>query len=182
VLVSDNPRDKLKEITAKLEAGIKGIFESEQYKTYLKTLSKFHNYSMNNCLLIAFQKPDATHVAGFNAWRDDFKRPVMKGQKGIKIIAPSPFKAKKEQDKIDAQTGRPVVGRDGKPIREEVEITVPAFKVATVFDVSQTDGEPLPQLGVDELTGRVDRYKEFFAALEKSAPFPIAFDKIDRGA
>lgn len=182
VLVSDNSRDKLKEITGKLEAGIKGIFESEQYKTYLKTLSKFHNYSMNNCLLIAFQKPDATRVAGFVAWRDDFKRPVMKGQKGIKIIAPAPFKTKKEMERIDPNTQRPAIGRDGKPIREEVEITIPAFKVTSVFDVSQTDGEPLPQIGVDELTGSVDRYKEFFAALEKSAPFPIAFEKITSGA
>jgi antirestriction protein ArdC len=181
VLVSDNPRDKLKEITGKLEAGIKGIFESGQYKTYLKTLSKFHNYSMNNCLLIAFQKPDATHVAGFNAWRDNFKRQVMKGEKGIKILAPAPFKAKKEVDRLDA-SGRPVVGRDGKPVREEVEITVPAFKIATVFDVSQTEGEPLPQIGVNELTGSVAGYKEFFAALEKTSPFPIAFEGIRSGA
>lgn len=182
VLVSDNPRDKLKEITGKLEVGIKGIFESEQYKTYLKTLSKFHNYSMNNCLLIAFQKPDATHVAGFNAWRDTFKRQVMKGEKGIKILAPAPFKTKKEMDVIDPNTQRPKVGKDGKTVKQEVEITVPAFKVTTVFDVSQTDGEPLPQIGVDELTGSVDRYKEFFAALQKAAPFPIAFEQINSGA
>jgi antirestriction protein ArdC len=182
VLVSDNPREKLKEITDKLEAGIKGIFDSEQYKAYLKTLSKFHNYSLNNTLLIALQKPDATHVAGFTAWRETFKRNVLKGEKGIKIIAPSPFKAKKEMDKIDPQSGRPVTGRDGKPIREEVEITVPSFKIATVFDVSQTEGEPLPEIGVDELTGSVDKYKEFFAALEKTAPFPVAFEKITSGA
>jgi antirestriction protein ArdC len=180
-LTAENPRERMKEITGKLEAGIKGIFESEQYKTYLKTLSKFHNYSMNNCLLIAMQKPDATQIAGFNAWRDDFKRQVLKGEKGIKIIAPSPFKTKKAVDRVDA-SGRPVFGKDGRRVKDEVEITVPAFKVATVFDVSQTEGEPLPQIGVDELTGSVDRYKEFFTALEKSAPVPVAFEPITSGA
>jgi len=180
VLKSDNPRDKLKEITEKLEAGIKGIFDSEQYKTYLKTLSKFHNYSFNNCLLIAMQKPDASHVAGFNAWRDDFKRQVKKGEKGIKILAPSPFKTKKTVDAVDAH-GKPVY-KDGKRVKEEKEITVPAFKVTTVFDVSQTDGEPLPQIGVNELTGSVDKYKDFFAALEKTSLVPIGFEAIKGGA
>ena len=180
VLVADNPRDKLKEITEKLEAGIKGIFDSEQYKTYLKTLSKFHNYSFNNCLLIAMQKPDASHVAGFNAWRDDFKRPVMKGEKGIKILAPAPFKTKKQVDAVDAH-GKPIY-KDGKRVKEEKEITVPAFKVTTVFDVSQTDGEPLPQLGVNELAGSVDKYKDFFAALEKTSLVPIGFEAIKGGA
>jgi len=180
VLVSDNPRDKLTEITGKLEAGIKGVFESEQYKTYLNTFSKFHNYSLNNCLLIAMQKPDASHVGGFNFWRDEMKRPVMKGEKGIKIIAPSPFKAKKLVDAVDAG-GKPVF-KDGKRVKEEQEITVPAFKVTTVFDVSQTDGEPLPQLGVSELTGSVDKYKEFFAAIEKSSPVPISIEPITGGA
>jgi len=180
VLKSDNPRDKLKEITEKLEAGIKGIFDSEQYKTYLKTLSKFHNYSFNNCLLIAMQKPDASHVAGFNAWRDDFKRQVKKGEKGIKILAPSPFKTKKQVDAVDAH-GKPVY-KDGKRVKEEKEITVPAFKVTTVFDVSQTDGEPLPQIGVNELTGSVDKYKDFFAALEKTSLVPISFEAIKGGA
>lgn len=181
VLVADNPRDRMKEITDKLEKGIKGIFESEQYKTYLKTLSKFHNYSFNNCLLIAMQKPDASHVAGFTAWREDFKRQVRKGEKGIKILAPAPFKTKKEVDKLGAN-GKPIIGRDGKRVKEEKEITVPAFKVTTVFDVSQTDGEPLPQIGVNELTGSVDRYKDFFAALEKTSRVPIGFEKIASGA
>jgi len=180
VLKSDNPRDKLKEITEKLEAGIKGIFDSEQYKTYLKTLSKFHNYSFNNCLLIAMQKPDASHVAGFNAWKDDFKRQVRKGEKGIKILAPSPFKTKKTVDAVSAD-GKPVY-KDGKRVKEEKEITVPAFKVTTVFDVSQTDGEPLPQIGVNELTGSVDKYKDFFAALEKTSLVPIGFEAIKGGA
>jgi len=180
VLVADNPRDKLKEITDKLENGIKGIFESDQYKSYLQTLAKFHNYSMNNCLLIALQKPDATHVGGFNFWRDEMKRPVMKGEKGIKIIAPSPFKTKKTVDAVDAN-GKPVF-KDGKRVKEEQEITVPAFKVTTVFDVSQTDGEPMPQIGVNELTGSVDKYKDFFAALEKTSPVPIGFEAIKTGA
>ena len=107
VLTSENPREKLKEITGKLETGIKGIFDSEQYKNYLQTLSKFHNYSFNNCLLIAMQKPDASRIAGFNDWRDNFKRQVKKGEKGIKIIAPAPFKTTKDVDRMDAN-GKPV--------------------------------------------------------------------------
>ena len=181
VLVADNPKDRMKEITDRLERGIQGIFDSEQYKSYLQTLAKFHNYSLNNCLLIAMQKPEATRVAGFNAWRDDFKRPVMKGEKGMKILAPSSFKAKKQVDKLDAD-GKPVIGSDGKRVKEEKEITVPAYTVVTVFDVSQTDGEPLPSLGVNELVGSVDKYKEFFAALEKTSPVPVAFENITKGA
>ena len=181
VLVSDNPRDKMKEITDKLEAGIKGIFDSEKYKTYLNTLSKFHNYSFNNCLLIAMQNPAASHIAGYNDWRDKFKRPVMKGEKGIKIFAPAPFKTKKTVDAVDAD-GKPKYGKDGKRLKEEKEITVPAFKIVSVFDVSQTDGEPLPELGVSELSGSVDKYKDFFAALEKTSKVPIGFEKITSGA
>ena len=181
VLVSDNPRDKLKEITAKLENGIKSIFESEQYKKCLDTFSKFHNYSFNNCLLIAMQKPDASHVGGFNFWRDEMKRPVMKGEKGIKILAPAPFKTTKTVDAVDTN-GQPVYGKDGKREKIEQEITVPAFKVATVFDVSQTDGEPLPALGVNELVGSVDKYKDFFDALEKTSSVPVAFEAITSGA
>jgi len=181
ILKADNPRDKLKEITDKLETGIKGIFESDKYKNYLTTLSKFHNYSLRNCLLIAMQKPDATHVAGFNAWQKDFKRQVQKGEKGIKIIAPAPFKTQKEVDKLDAK-GKPIIGKDGKTVKEQQEVTIPAFTVATVFDVSQTDGEPLPQLGVSELTGSVDQYKDFFAAVEKVSPVPVDFEKIQSGA
>jgi len=182
ILKSDNPREKLKEITDKLEQGIKELFESDRYKSYLKTLSKFHNYSFNNCLLIAMQKPDATHVAGFASWRDNFKRNVMKGEKGIRILAPSPYKAKKEQDRIDPKSGRTVVGADGKAIKDMVEVTMPAFKVATVFDVSQTDGEPLPEIGVDELSGSVDKYSDFLDALKKSSPVPIEFEDITSGA
>jgi antirestriction protein ArdC len=182
VLTSGDPKGKLKEITDRLEQGIKDIFESGQYKAYLQTLSKFHNYSFNNCLLIAMQKPDATHVAGFGSWRDNFKRNVMKGEKGIKIIAPSPFIVKEERERIDPQSGRRVIGNDGKPVKDEVEVKIPAFKVATVFDISQTEGEPLPEIGVNELAGSVEKYGDFFKALEKSSPVPIAIEDIGSGA
>ena len=181
ILKANNPRDRLKEITDKLENGVQGIFESDQYKRCLDTFSKFHNYSLRNCLLIAMQKPDATHIGGFTFWRDEMKRPVMKYEKGIKIIAPAPFKTKKTVDKLDTK-GKPIIGADGKRVKEEQEITVPSFKVISVYDVSQTDGEPLPTLGVDELTGSVEQYKEFFAAIEKVSPVPVDFEKIKTGA
>ena len=182
VLTSEKPAEKLKEITDRLEQGITEFFDSERYKEYLRVMSKFHNYSFNNTLLIAMQKPDASLVAGFSAWKNNFERNVMKGQKGIKIIAPSPFKVKQEMQKIDPHTQKPVIGKDGKPVTEEKEITIPAYKVVTVFDVSQTEGKELPDIAVDELTGDVDRYKDFFAALEKASPVPIAFEKIEGGS
>ena len=156
---------------------------SGNQKGIFSTLSLiFHNYSFNNTLLIAMQKPDASLVAGFSAWKNNFERNVMKGQKGIKIIAPSPFKVKQEMQKIDPHTQKSVIGKDGKPVTEEKEITIPAYKVVTVFDVSQTEGKELPDIAVDELTGDVDRYKDFFAALEKTSPVPIAFEKIEGGS
>ena len=182
VLTSEKPAEKLKEITDRLEQGIAELFDSERYKEYLKVMSKFHNYSFRNTVLIAMQKPDASLVAGFSAWKNNFGRNVMKGQKGIKIIAPSPFKIKQEMEKIDPHTQKPVIGKDGKPITEEKEITIPAYKVVSVFDVSQTEGRELPDIAVDELTGDVDRYKDFFAALEKTSPVPIGFEKIEGGA
>ena len=182
VLTSEKPAEKLKEITDRLEQGITELFESERYREYLRVMSKFHNYSFNNTLLIAMQKPDASLVAGFSAWKNNFGRNVMKGQKGIKIIAPSPFKIKQEMEKIDPHTQKPVIGKDGKPVTEEKEITIPAYKVVSVFDVSQTEGRELPDIAVDELTGDVDRYKDFFAALEKTSPVPIGFEKIEGGA
>ena len=182
VLTSEKPAEKLKEITDRLEQGIAELFDSERYKEYLRVMSKFHNYSFNNTLLIAMQKPDASLVAGFSAWKNNFGRNVMKGQKGIKIIAPSPFKIKQEMEKIDPHTQKPVIGKDGKPVTEEKEITIPAYKVVSVFDVSQTEGRELPDIAVDELTGDVDRYKDFFAALEKTSPVPIGFEKIEGGA
>ena len=145
-------------------------------------MSKFHNYSFRNTVLIAMQKPDASLVAGFSAWKNNFERNVMKGQKGIKIIAPSPYKIKQEMQKIDPHTQKPIIGKDGKPVTEEKEVTIPAYKVVSVFDVSQTEGKELPDIAVDELTGDVDRYKDFFAALEKTSPVPIAFENIEGGS
>ena len=182
VLTSEKPAEKLKEITDRLEQGIAELFDSERYREYLKVMSKFHNYSFNNTLLIAMQKPDASLVAGFSAWKNNFGRNVMKGQKGIKIIAPSPFKIKQEVEKIDPHTQKPVIGKDGKPVTEEKEVKIPAYKVVSVFDVSQTEGKELPDIAVDELTGDVDRYKDFFAALEKTSPVPIAFENIGGGS
>ena len=181
-LTAEKPAEKLKEITDRLEQGITELFDSERYKEYLSVMSKFHNNSFNNTLLIAMQKPDASLIAGFNAWKNQFQRNVKKGEKGIKIIAPSPFKVKKEMEKIDPKTGRSVIGRDGKPVTEEKEITIPAYKVVSVFDVSQTEGRELPDIAVDTLTGDVEQYKDFFAALEKTAPVPIGFEKIEGGA
>ena len=182
VLTSEKPADKLKEITDRLEQGITELFESERYKEYLRVMSKFHNYSFNNTLLIAMQKPDASLVAGFSSWKNNFGRNVIKGEKGIKIIAPSPFTVKQEVEKTDPQTGKPVIGKDGKPVTEEKEIKVPAYKVVSVFDVSQTEGRELPDIAVDELTGDVDRFKDFFAALEQASPVPVGFEKIEGGA
>ena len=182
VLTNEKPAEKLKEITDRLEQGIKELFDSERYKEYLRVMSKFHNYSFNNTLLIAMQKPDASLIAGFNAWKNNFKRNVMKGEKGIKILAPSPFKIKQEMEKIDPATQKPVIGADGKPVTEEKEITIPAFKVVSVFDVSQTEGKEIPNLAVDMLTGDVERFKDVFTALEKTSPVPIGFEKIEGGA
>ena len=181
-LTAEKPAEKLKEITDRLEQGITELFDSERYKEYLRVMSKFHNYSFNNTLLIAMQKPDASLIAGFNSWKNQFQRNVKKGEKGIKIIAPSPFKIKQEMEKIDPQTQTPVIGKDGKPVTEEKEITIPAYKVVSVFDVSQTEGRELPNIAVDALTGDVEQYKDFFAALEKTSPVPMGFEKIESGA
>ena len=182
VLTSEKPAEKMKEITDRLEQGITELFDSERYKEYLKVMSRFHNYSFNNTLLIAMQKPDASLVAGFTAWKNNFQRNVIKGEKGIKIIAPSPFKVKQQTEKIDPHTRKPVMGKDGKPVMEEKEVTIPAYKVVSVFDVSQTEGKELSDIAVDELTGDVERYKDFFTALEKTSPVPIGFEKIIGGA
>ena len=179
LLNGQNSAERMKEITDRLETGIQELFESERYKAYLTTMSKFHSYSFNNTLLIAMQGGQL--VAGYNKWRDDFHRNVKKGEKAIKILAPAPFKAKKEVQKLDAQ-GRPVMGKDGKPVTEVQEIQVPAFKIVSVFDVSQTEGEPLPSIGVEKLTGSVERYGEFFKALEQTSPVPIGFEDIPGGS
>ena len=173
---------QVREITDKLEQGIKELFESEKFKEYLTTMSKFYNYSFNNTLLIAMQKPDATLIAGYTSWQRNFDRHVMKGEKGIKILAPAPYKAQEEREKIDPTTQKPVLDADGKPVTETVEVMRPAFKVVSVFDVSQTDGKELPDIAVDELTGSVENYAAFFEALKQESPVPISFEDIPGGA
>lgn len=178
-----DPNGKLREITDRLEQGIADLFNSERFKEYLNVMSKFHNYSFNNTVLIALQKPDASLVMGFNAWKGkSIERNVKKGEQGIRIFAPAPYKIKTEAEKLDPDTKKPIIGEDGKPITETKEITIPAFKVVCVYDVSQTEGKELPTLGVDELLGSVENYKDFFAALEKTSPVPIAFEQIEGGA
>lgn len=182
VLTSENQKDRLKEITDRLEQGILEVFESERYKEYLRVISKFHHYSFNNTMLIALQKPDASLIAGFSAWKNSHGRTVKKGEKGIRIIAPAPFKVKQEMEKLDPKTNMPVMGADGKAVTEEREITIPAYKVVSVFDVSQTEGKELPSIGVNELTGDVSQYEDFFTALKKASPVPIALEHIEGSA
>ena len=179
ILNSQNSADRMKEITDRLETGIQELFESERYKAYLTSMAKFHSYSFNNTLLIAMQGGQL--VAGYNKWRDDFHRNVKRGEKGIKILAPAPYKVKKEVPKLDEQ-GKPVMDKDGKPLTEVQETQVPAFKIVSVFDVSQTEGEPLPSIGVDELAGNVEQYEDFFKALEQTSPVPMAFEDIPGGS
>lgn len=178
ILSSQNPAKKMKEITDRLEQGIAGVFESERYAEYLRTMSKFHNYSLNNTILISMQ--GGSMVKGYRQWEKEFDRHVKPGEKAIKILAPTPYKIKQETEKIDPNTQKPVIGADGKPVMETKEITIPAYKVVSVFDVSQTEGKELPTIA-DELTGDVEQYKDFFAALEKTSPFPIAFEALGGG-
>ena len=173
---------QVREITDKLEQGIKELFESERFKEYLRTMSKFYHYSFSNTLLIAMQKPEATYVAGYTSWQRNFDRQVMKGEKGIKILAPAPYKAKEEREKIDPSTQKPVLDADGNPVTETVEVMRPAFKVVSVFDISQTDGKELPDIIVDELSGSVENYAVFFEALKQESPVPISFEDIPGGA
>ena len=176
---SKTEKQKVQEITEKLEQGIKELFESEKYKTYLNTMSKFHNYSFNNTMLIAMQKPDATLVAGFKAWQKNFDRHVKKGEKGIRILAPAPYKIKEEQEKLDPVTGEIMLDRNGMPVTEEVELKIPAFRVVPVFDVSQTDGKELPDIGGNELSGSVEDYEDFMQALTEVSPVPITYEDIE---
>ena len=174
-------RERLKDITDSIERGIQELFQSDKYAAYLRTMSRFHKYSVNNTMLIYMQKPDATLVAGFNKWRDQFERNVTKGEKGIKIIAPTPFKKKIEEQKLDPDTKLPMLDADGKVIMEEKEIKIPMFKPVTVFDVSQTQGKPLPQLASD-LHGNVQNYEVFMEALRRASPVPIDFKPIRDGS
>ena len=173
-----NNKDRLKEITASIEDGIKELFQSENYAQYLQTMSRFHHYSVNNQVLIHMQKPDATLVAGFNKWKNQFGRNVIKGEHGIKIIAPTPFKKKIEQEKLDPDTQLPVLDADGKIVTEEKTIQIPMYRPVTVFDVSQTEGKPLPQLAHD-LAGNVANYEMFMEALRRSSPVPISIEAMN---
>lgn len=165
-------KERLREITESIEQGIKELFESEKYMQYLRVMSRFHRYSVNNITLIHLQNPHATHVAGFNKWRDQFGRHVKRGEKGIKIIAPTPYKKKIEEIKRDPDTKAPVLDKNGNAVMEEKEISIPRFKVVSVFDVSQTEGKPLPQLASD-LTGNVQDYEIFMEALRRASPVPL---------
>ena len=182
VLNATDTQGRIKEITEHLEQGVQEVFESERYRDYLKAMSRFHNYSLNNTLLIVMQKPDASLIAGYGKWRDEFERHVKSGEKGIKILAPAPYKIKKDVAKTDPDTGQPVIGADGKPVTEQQEVTIPAFKVVSVFDVSQTEGKELPDIAVDALTGNVEQYEDFWRALKLTSPVPVTLEKIDGSA
>ena len=173
-------KERLKEITDSIETGIREMFQSEKYFQYLRTMSRFHKYSVNNTMLIYLQRPNATLVAGFNKWEKEFERHVIKGERGIRIIAPTPFKKKIEQEKLDPDTQLPVLDGDGNVVMEEKVVKIPMYKPVTVFDVSQTYGKPLPQL-TDELTGDVKNYDVFMEALRRSSPVPISFKPLDAG-
>ena len=173
---------RMKEITERLEQGVKDIFTSEMYANYLRTMSQFHSYSFNNTLLIHLQKPEASLVAGYQTWQKKFHRQVRRGEKGIQIIAPAPIRTREEIEKVDPATMEPVLKPDGTPEMEEVEYTIPRFRVTTVFDVSQTEGEPLPELETPELLGSVENYEIFMQAIRDISPVPIRFDEIESGA
>lgn len=171
---------EMEEITTKLEKGVKDIFSSDNYKEYLNFCAKLPRYSVNNQILIMLQKPDATMCQSFTGWKD-MNRFVRKGEKGIRILAPAPYKMQKEQDKTDA-SGKAILDKDGEPVKETVEITVNAFKPVSTFDISQTEGEPVPTVGVSELTGSVEGYETLLAAIKEVVPVPISFEQIDSGA
>ena len=171
--------EQLKEITERLEQGVKDLFTSEKYTEYLKTMSQFHNYSFNNTLLIAMQKPESTLVAGYGTWSKKFHRQVKRGEKGIKIIAPVPIREKEEVEKFDPETNEPVLRPDGQPETEEVEHVIPRFRVATVFDISQTQGDPLPELDAPELMGSVENFDIFMEAIRMVSPAPMRYAKIE---
>lgn len=178
--MADKPtnRERLQEITAGIEQGINELFESDKYRRYLSVMSRFHRYSVNNTMLIYMQRPDATLVAGYNKWKNQFSRHVKRGEHGITIIAPTPYKKKIEEQKLDPDTKAPMLDKDGKVIMEEKEIEIPLFRPVKVFDVSQTDGKPLPELA-SSLSGNVQNYEVFMEALRRSAPVPIEFEPMD---
>lgn len=175
---NNTEKQRVQELTDKLEQGLQDLFNSDSYCNYLSTMSKFHNYSFNNTLLIAMQKPDATLVAGYKAWQKNFERHVNKGEKAIRILAPAPYKIKEERDKIDPVTQELLLDKDGNPQKEEVEITIPAFRAVSVFDVSQTDGKPIPELAAKELLSDVEGYQDMIRAVEAISPVPIELEEI----
>ena len=179
---NEDTADQVRKITEQLEQGVKELFESQKYKDYLTTMSKFHSYSHNTVLLIFQQKPDASLIAGYSAWKTEHGRQVRKGSKAIKILAPAPYRAKVNRDKINPDTNKPVLDENGNPVKENVEVQKLAFKVVSVFDVSDTEGRELPSAGVSELMGDVERYEDFFEALKRTCPVPIEFDTISSGA
>ena len=176
-IMADKPtnRERLQQITAGIEQGIKELFESEKYMRYLSVMSRFHRYSVNNTMLIYMQKPDATLVAGYNKWKNQFERHVKRGEHGITIIAPTPFKKKIEEQKLDPDTKAPILDAEGKAVMEEREVEIPMFRPVKVFDVSQTDGKPLPELA-STLSGNVQNYEAFMEALRRSAPVPLSVE------
>ena len=177
-----NQQQKIKEATEQLEAGIKEFFSSDKFQEYLNVMSRFHSYSYSNSVMIAMQKPDATLLAGFSGWQKNFDRHVKAGERGIRIFAPAPVKTKVEREKKDPDTKLPVLDENGDPVMETVEFKTPRFKIVTVFDVSQTDGKPLPSLGVDELTGNVEQFSQFFEALKRTSTVPIGFEELHDGS
>lgn len=170
---------QLQEITRNLEQGVKDMLTSENYTEYLKVMSQFHDYSFNNTMLIAMQKPEATLVAGYQAWQKKFERHVKKGEKGIQIIAPAPIREKEEVEKIDPFTNEPALKENGQPETEIITHVIPRFRVTTVFDVSQTDGKPLPEFGIEDLTASVENYEAFMQAITSVSPVPIRYDEIE---
>ena len=175
---NNTEKQRVQELTDKLEQGLQDLFNSDSYRNYLSTMSKFHNYSFNNTLLIAMQKPDATLVAGYKAWQKNFERHVNKGEKAIRILAPAPYKIKEKRDKIDPVTQELLLDKDGNPQKEEVEITIPAFRAVSVFDLSQTDGKPIPELAAHELLSDVEGYQDMIRAVEAISPVPIELEEI----
>ena len=172
-------RERIQQTTEKLEQGILDFLSGDQYQDYLKVMSKFHNYSYSNSILIAMQRPDATYLAGYTGWQKKFKRQVLPGEHGIKIFAPAPIKQIVEKERLDPDTNLPVLDENGAPVKDTVEVKIPKFKVVTVFDVAQTSGEPLPELEIPDLTGNVAEYEAFLEAIRRTADVPVGFEPIE---
>ena len=178
----EEKKKEIEKLTAELDDQVGKIFNSDEYKKYLKTMAKFHNYSFNNSVLISLQCPDASLVASFVSWKRNFHRNVKKGEKGIKIFAPAPIKKEAEVEKYDPVTNKRILNENGDPIMETVEMTIPMFKIVYVYDYQQTEGEPLPTIGVDELTANVPDYRKYISAIEKISPVPIYYENVPGAA